>query len=329
MVGKVSSQKENINKKISWWERFKTMNALQGGDPDTPIFTDYRDMQKADNQEATKLFEEQNKAASELDIKKGKATVNALALIGGLKNPFGLLGDLGITTAATLADTALDGNVDNLTKNLATNAMFDIAGKGVGDVLGYVGKKAAPHVLRILPERVVQFLNKTEVPNSTSTVSPTRTSKLSEAERLGIPKGERNQPLNGHLKGERAVEMFREYGGISIPEDSKISADIYSLVEEARERYGLIGNTSITDKEIAEGLYKRALDLRGSSAAVHETGEPILLFRGDTRRYNSFKQRYTPEELATMRGTMDNSLGNLFLDYPREYQGADRYLGTA
>jgi hypothetical protein len=323
MGNKVSSQKENINKKISWWERFKTMNALQGGDPDTPIFTDYKDMQKADNQEAARLFEKQNKAASELDIKKGKATVNALAFIGGLKNPFGLLGDLGITTASTLANTALDGNTENLTKNLATNAMFDIAGKGVADVMGYVGKKAAPHVLRILPEPVVKFLNRVDIPKSTSS------SKLSEAERLGIPKGERNQPLNGHLKGDRAVSMFREYGGVSIPEDSKIADDIYSLVQEARERYRLVGNNSISDKEIAESLYKRALELRGSSAAVHTTGEPLLLFRGDTHRYNALKERFTPEQLSTMGGTMDNSLGNLFLDYPREWQGVDRYLGTA
>ena len=112
----------------SWWERFKTMNALQGGDPDTPILTDYRDIQKADNQEAAKLFEKQNKAASELDIKKGKATINALAFIGGLKNPFGLLGDLGITTASTAANTVLDGDTENLWNNLKTGAAWDLAG---------------------------------------------------------------------------------------------------------------------------------------------------------------------------------------------------------
>jgi hypothetical protein len=49
-----------------------------------------------------------------------------------------------------------------------------------------------------------------------------RPSKLTEAERLGIPKGERNQPLNGHLKGDRAVQMFKEYNGIDVPENSKI-----------------------------------------------------------------------------------------------------------
>ena len=35
---------------------------------------------------------------------------------------------------------------------------------------------------------------------------------------MGIPKGERNQPLNGHLKGDAAVQMFKEYG-VQSPED--------------------------------------------------------------------------------------------------------------
>lgn len=256
--------------------------------------------------------EGKHEEAQELAKQYAKANIAGMTMAAGAANTAGLVGDLAITGVSTLADTAAEGNTDNFTKNLATNAMFDIAGKGVADVLGYVGKKAAPHVMRFLPEPVVKFLNRADVPKSTSS------SKLSEAERLGIPKGERNQPLNGHLKGDRAVGMFREYGGVSIPEDSKISDDIYSLVQEARERYGLVGNASISDQEIAESLYKRALDLRGSSAAVHSTGEPVLLFRGDTRRYKSFKQRYSPEELSTMGGTMDNSLGNLFLDYPRE-----------
>lgn len=261
--------------------------------------------------------------AQDLAKQYAKANIIGMTIAAGAANTTGLVGDLAITGASTLADTAVEGNLNNLPKDLATNAMFDIAGKGAADVLGYVGKKAAPYVMRFLPEPVVKFLNRVDIPKSTSS------SKLSEAERLGIPKGERNQPLNGHLKGDRAVSMFREYGGVSIPEDSKIADDIYSLVQEARERYRLVGNNSISDKEIAESLYKRALELRGSSAAVHTTGEPLLLFRGDTHRYNALKERFTPEQLSTMGGTMDNSLGNLFLDYPREWQGVDRYLGTA
>lgn len=258
--------------------------------------------------------EEAQQRAKEL----AKANIAGIAMGAGAANTAGLIGDMAITAAATAADTAVEGNTNNLKKDLTTNLLFDIAGKGVGDVIGHIAKKVSPHVLRFLPESVAQFLNKTDVPNSTNVTKPARSSKLSDAERLGIPKGERNQPLNGHLKGERAINMFREYGGVSIPKDSKIADDIYSLVQEARERYRLVGNNSISDKEIAESLYKRALELKGSSAAVHITGEPLLLFRGDTRRYNVLKERFTPEQLSTMGGTMDNSLGNLFLDYPRE-----------
>lgn len=133
-----------------WWKRFKAMNALQGGDPGTPILVDYRQFQKAGNKEGVEILKKQNEAAAELAKKKGKATVNALTFIGGLKNPFGLLGDLGITTISTLANTALDGNTDNLTKNLATNAMFDVAGKGAGDAISYVGKKIRPVLQKII-----------------------------------------------------------------------------------------------------------------------------------------------------------------------------------
>lgn len=122
--------------------------------------------------------------------------------------------------------------------------------------------------------------------------------------------------------------MFKEYGSVQIPENSKIIEQLRKYVPEARERYGLVGNTNITDDEIAGSLYKKALELGGDTAAVNEVGEPLVLFRGDTKRYLALKPRMSPEELATKRGTMDNSLGTLFLDFPNTYQGVDRYLGT-
>jgi hypothetical protein len=37
----------------------------------------------------------------------------------------------------------------------------------------------------------------------------------------------------------------------------------------------------------------------------------------------------SPEELAKKSGTMDNSLGNLFLgEFPDSWRGVDRYIGT-
>lgn len=155
-----------------------------------------------------------------------------------------------------------------------------------------------------------------------------RPSKLTEAERLGIPKGERNQPLNGHLKGDVAIQMFKEYGDITIPSNSKIYSQIQQLVPEARERYNLVGRTDITDDEIARSLYKRAMELNGNGNAAiwAETGEPRLLFRGDTRRYNRLLNKPEPEHLRS--GTEDNSLGNLFLgELPGGSDlGIERYL---
>lgn len=68
-----------------------------------------------------------------------------------------------------------------------------------------------------------------------------------------------------------------------------------------------------------------------NNGAVNAYGEPIILFRGDTQRYPIFKERGTPEQVAPLKGTMDNSLGTLFLgEYPgsRSGIGGERYLGS-
>lgn len=125
--------------------------------------------------------------------------------------------------------------------------------------------------------------------------------------------------------------MFNDYGGMDpIVENSPLMARIMKYVPEARERYGLVGDTNISDETIAKALYKRAMQLSGKgNGAVNEYGEPLILFRGDTQRYSVLDPRMSPEELATKSTTMDNSLGTLFLDYPDHYQGLDRYIGTA
>ena len=142
------------------------------------------------------------------------------------------------------------------------------------------------------------------------------------------PRGVRNQVLNGHLKGDDAVQMFKDYGVVPIPANSKIYSDIQKLVPEARERYGLVGHTGIADDEIAGSLYKRAIELNGegNAAVWTETGEPRLLFRGDTRRYKRLMDKPEPEHLVI--GTEDNSLGNLFLgELPGGSEwGIERYL---
>lgn len=129
-----------------------------------------------------------------------------------------------------------------------------------------------------------------------------------------------------------AVDMFRTYNKnhtINIPENSKLYPEIQKLIPEARKRYELTNNMDITDEEIAKALYGRANKLGFETAAKYSTGEPHLLFRGDTKRYEQLRERLTPAEVAERRGTMDNSLGNLFLGkFPDSFQGIDRYIGT-
>ena len=141
------------------------------------------------------------------------------------------------------------------------------------------------------------------------------------------------KPLNHHLQGEDAVKMFKEYGGTPIPEGSINGDQLRKYVTEARERYGLMGNNNISDEEIAQALYKHTNELGKGSAAVNTQGEPQLLFRGDTKAYTQLKPRISPEELYEQKGTMDNSLGTLFLgEMPKGAggdQGVAKYLNTA
>lgn len=136
------------------------------------------------------------------------------------------------------------------------------------------------------------------------------------------------KPLNHHLQGEDAVKMFKEYGGTPIPEGSLNGDQLRKYVIEARERYGLIDNPNISDEEIAQALYKHTNELGKGSAAINSQGEPQLLFRGDTKAYTQLKDHPSPTDLATKSGTMDNSLGTLFLgELPGTGQkGLERYL---
>lgn len=119
--------------------------------------------------------------------------------------------------------------------------------------------------------------------------------------------------LNKHVQGDEAVKMFKEYGGEPIPEGSINGEQLRKYVPEARERYGIVGDTRITDEEIAQALYKHVKELGGNTAAKNQQGEPQLLFRGDTKPYTELRERISPEKASTMGGTMDNSLGTLFL----------------
>lgn len=129
-----------------------------------------------------------------------------------------------------------------------------------------------------------------------------------------------------HLQGADAVKMFKDYGEMKIPEGSINGEQLLKYVPEAREIYGLVGNTNISDQEIAEALYKHVKELGGNTAAVNAQGEPQLLFRGDTKRYIQLVPHGI--EIKPTDAWADNSLGTLFLDRHGigEYGGPDRYL---
>ena len=132
--------------------------------------------------------------------------------------------------------------------------------------------------------------------------------------------------IQNFVKGNEAVKMFKEYGGAKLLKDSKVAKLIRQYVPEARERYGLVGNNSISDEEIAEAIYKQVKELGENTAALNSQGEPLILFRGDTDRYLTLKQKPSPSQMAGRTGDMDNSLGTLFLSEPSETY---RYLITA
>ena len=138
--------------------------------------------------------------------------------------------------------------------------------------------------------------------------------------------------LTSHVQGDEAIKMFKQYGGQDpIVENSPLMDRMRRYAPEARERYGIVGNTNITDEEIARSLYKQANSIsQKGNQAVNSKGEPLVLFRGDTRRYENLRHPSSPEEVAKETWTMDNALGTLYLgDLPGpKGEGIDRYLVT-
>jgi hypothetical protein len=126
--------------------------------------------------------------------------------------------------------------------------------------------------------------------------------------------------------------MFKEYSkDYVLPSiETENIRQLRAYIPEVRERYGIVGNNKVSDDDILKSLYKQVSELDGGTAARNIDGEPQLLFRGDTKRYTELKPRVSPEELVTMSGTMDNSLGTLFLgELPGtgvKGQGLERYL---
>lgn len=211
-------------------------------------------------------------------------------------------------TTRGINDFYNDPRTQMVMAGLPLPSMLDAAGDGIRLAWPILKKsrtgKAAGEVFGNIKENIKKYINKNIINN-----------------------------LSEHVQGDEAVKMFKQYGGQDpIIENSPLMDRMRRYAPEARERYGIVGNTNITDEEIARSLYKQANSIsQKGNQAVNKYGEPLVLFRGDTNRYTNLFDRMSPDELAVKSGTMDNSLGNLFLgDLPKQGKGLgiDRYITT-
>lgn len=236
------------------------------------------------------------------------------------------------------------GQVVQVTKESNTQSLQDAANNGFSLNWGSFGKgyrlsdpiktnevinyKLDPITNTMVPSMPGKIINNKQTPSEILSIPAANNYSYLKNTYTGF-KGIKPK-LNHHLQGDDAVKMFKEYGGTPIPEGSLNGDQLRKYVMEARERYGLIDNPNISDEEIAQALYKHTNELGKGSAAINSQGEPQLLFRGDTKAYTQLKDHPSPTDLATKSGTMDNSLGTLFLgELPgtgQKGQGLERYL---
>lgn len=105
--------------------------------------------------------QEESEKAQELAKQYAKANIAGMAMGAGAANTAGLVGDLGITGVSTLADTAVEGNTDNLIRDLGVNTAFDILGHGTGKVINKIIEKTP-----IVPsniENVLKYFDRSDL----------------------------------------------------------------------------------------------------------------------------------------------------------------------
>ena len=199
-----------------------------------------------------------------------------------------------------------------------------------GEIGGHLISKSSPYVGKIF--NVLKSGVKPEIKINGEIIRPS-TSGVS----LNGVLNSNKVPISetSHLKGKEAATVFREYKTQNaIDKNSPLYKRVKELSSEARERYGLVNNNSISDEQISDVIYDGIISMQKQtgSANITSSGQPRILYRGDTERYSSLLDRPSPTQLVNKKGTMDNSLGNLFLgDYPRWYKGSgvDNYVVTA
>ena len=208
-------------------------------------------------QQVRDLYSEgKNQEAQDLAKQYAKANTTGIALAGGAAST-GLLGDLMVTGATTVADTFIDGNTKDFGKNLSINTAFDLAGHGAGKLLRNVDWNKVRNDIKSIPE----YNPKTDVSeyvNIIDDVLPERQplttnkskqfwdgtskSKLTDAEKAGVPKGERNQPVKLGYRSE-------------FPNDVVINAEHLK-----NEMIDLFNSTVYRDRLIKAGYSNEQID---------------------------------------------------------------------
>jgi len=168
-------------------------------------------------QQVRDLYSEgKNQEAQDLAKQYAKANTTGIALAGGAAST-GLIGDLMVTGTTTAADTFIDGNTKDFGKNLSINSAFDLAGHGAGKLLRNVNWNKVRNSIKSIPEYNLKT-DVSEYVNIIDDVLPERQplttnkskqfwdgtskSKLTDAEKAGVPKGERNQPVKLGYRSE-------------------------------------------------------------------------------------------------------------------------------
>ena len=108
---------------------------------------------------ARELYKQgESEKAQELAKQYAKANIAGTAMAAGVANPFGIAGDLGITLASTVADTAVDGNTDEFWKNLGYSAAADLTGGMLQWLPKMVkgGKQAAKNIKKVKEDFIVK-----------------------------------------------------------------------------------------------------------------------------------------------------------------------------
>lgn len=136
IITKLKTSVQAVGK--SFIENAKSLSDSRGGAVGAQQVRDL--LNQASKETGENKAQELRQQAEDLAKQYAHANITGIALAGGAVPP-NLVSDLAVTGAATLADTMIDGDLENLNKNLAINASADLLGRGLGKIFKYFQPK--------------------------------------------------------------------------------------------------------------------------------------------------------------------------------------------